>query len=107
MNRVTNYFDAQMRVPVTKEDFAKKNDKKDPTRPEPPPPGFEIHMGLTDIGTRSLSGEQLMSWYGRILDAVKQRYRKLQRLSRYAIIAFIKLMEIDNSIPKGINASFI
>ena len=107
MNRVTNYFDAQIRVPVTTEDFVKKDAKKDSTRPEPPPPAFEIHMGLTDIGTRSLSGEQLMSWYGRILDAVKQRYRKLQRLSRYAIIAFIKLMEIDNSIPKGINTSFI
>ncbi|KAK1216773.1 Suppressor of Sensor Kinase (SLN1) [Marasmius sp. AFHP31] len=55
MFRVVNYFDAQIRVP---EEPGDSNNSK----------------GMTD--------KQKAAWYGKILDSVKSRYRKLQRFAR-------------------------
>lgn len=72
MVRVCNYFDSQLHVPVP--------------MPPPPPEGEEptepVH--LPDVGPdrRLMTGPEMLVWFSKILDAVKMRYRKLQRFAR-------------------------
>ena len=79
MIRVTNYFDTQIRVPIS----GAETDRN-------PGLGFEVNGTssafqdhLQDAAsTKVMSKEQVSNWYGKILEGVKQRYRKLQRLAR-------------------------
>ncbi|KAJ3559603.1 hypothetical protein NM688_g243 [Phlebia brevispora] len=66
MVRVTNYFDAQIRVPIASGEN----------------PQQVTHLREAVSGNKPMTNEQLVSWYGKILEGVKQRYRKLQRLAR-------------------------
>lgn len=74
MVRVCNYFDSQLHVPV----------------PMPPPPPEDQDppepIQLPDVGPdrRLMTGPEMLVWFSKILDAVKMRYRKLQRFARYA-----------------------
>ncbi|KAG7091470.1 hypothetical protein E1B28_010501 [Marasmius oreades] len=56
MVRVINYFETQVRVPL--------------------PGDSQIN------NTRAMTDEQKAAWYGKILDSVRLRYRKLQRFAR-------------------------
>lgn len=85
MVRVTNYFDTQIRIPLPEEDYT---DVSQPNGWGRSP--FQIHMKSGAINERPMSNEQVIGWYGKILDGVKQRYRKLQRLTRY--VCFIILL---------------
>lgn len=78
MVRVTNYFDAQIRIPIPDEPFTNIGQLSGWGRS-----AFQMHMKPIDLNARPMSDEQVISWYGKILDGVKQRYRKLQRLTRY------------------------
>ncbi|KAL4243115.1 Protein kinase domain-containing protein [Abortiporus biennis] len=80
MVRVTNYFDTQIRVPITSPDRAfTGNTAGTSSSSNGTPSLFQTHISSTG---KRMTGEQAISWYGRILEGVKQRYRKLQRLVR-------------------------
>ncbi|KAJ7462795.1 hypothetical protein B0H11DRAFT_2241295 [Mycena galericulata] len=76
MVRVTNYFDTQVQVPTGKEvrDNRRAINKTNIQTP------FEAHI---ESGSKQqMTNEQMVSWYGKILDSVRLRYRKLQRFAR-------------------------
>lgn len=77
MVRVINYFDTQVRVPTsaTAAAAAAMNGKAKDAKYT-----FEEHM--SDPSTRAMTDEQKVSWYGKVLDSVRLRYRKLQRFAR-------------------------
>ena len=72
MVRVTNYFDTQIRMPiVTSVNGSAPLDAAGTA--------FLAHL---KEGGKTMTEEQVIGWYGKVLDGVKQRYRKLQRLAR-------------------------
>ena len=46
--------------------------------------GSVFHTHLRDMSTagQPMSGDRLISWYVKVLEGIKQRCRKLQRLAR-------------------------
>ncbi|KAH9937397.1 kinase [Fomitopsis serialis] len=96
MVRVTNYFDTQIRIPVTSEPSQTPAMRDGKFQPMPKAAGsttFETHMNPTS--KKSMSDEQRVSWYGKVLDGVKQRHRKLQRLARVLTQRFSNSAEYD------------
>jgi mitogen-activated protein kinase kinase kinase len=83
MVRVTNYFDTQLRVPIGEGTGVHVHSRHLPTAgqdrginsSEP------VFQG-TSITSRTMTDEQIIGWYGKILDSVRLRYRKLQRFAR-------------------------
>ncbi|KAG6335627.1 hypothetical protein ID866_3463 [Astraeus odoratus] len=67
MVRVANYFDTQVRLPVSQ-----GNPRK----------GHTFTLQEDSISSTRMSDEQKVNWYGKILDNVRLRYRKLQRFAR-------------------------
>ncbi|KAJ3777634.1 hypothetical protein FB446DRAFT_659779, partial [Lentinula raphanica] len=81
MVRVINYFDTQVRVPTSAAVVNGKHNGKPPTKANSSTKHtLEEHMG--DPSTRTMTDEQKVNWYGKILDSVRLRYRKLQRFAR-------------------------
>ncbi|KAF7792485.1 hypothetical protein EIP86_003526 [Pleurotus ostreatoroseus] len=78
MVRVTNYFDAQIRVPIASGEVIEKGTSTSNGTSS----AFQTHLREAVSGSKPMSNDQLISWYGKILEGVKQRYRKLQRLAR-------------------------
>ncbi|KIL71828.1 hypothetical protein M378DRAFT_115409 [Amanita muscaria Koide BX008] len=75
MIRMTNYFDTQVRVPMGE-------DKSEHTRSTRlVDRGHEEHV-MARSRHRKMTPEQVISWYGKMLDSVRLRYRKLQRYAR-------------------------
>ena len=77
MVRVTNYFETQVRVPVSNKtngsgEIPEGKGKARASRKDRSP------------GTQKMSDSQLLSWYSKILDGVRLRYRKLLRFARCA-----------------------
>lgn len=78
--RITNYFDTQVRVPsavgaldgaqypIIDENIYANN-------------LYQIHQAQ-DPSIRKMSDQQRISWYSKILESVRLRYRKLQRFAR-------------------------
>ncbi|KAI6005121.1 hypothetical protein F5J12DRAFT_834848 [Pisolithus orientalis] len=67
MVRVANYFDTQVRLPMSQSHSRKS----------------QAAMLQADvISNAQMSDEQKVAWYGKILDNVRLRYRKLQRFAR-------------------------
>lgn len=80
MVRVTNYFDTQVRVPThsdTAEHIQQLNHDQDPYTH-----GLYSSVHPLEISTRKMTDPQIISWYGKILESVRLRYRKLQRFAR-------------------------
>ncbi|KAL0577590.1 Suppressor of Sensor Kinase (SLN1) [Marasmius crinis-equi] len=75
MVRVINYFDTQVRVPVSEDSRNSRHRPKDTS-------AFEDHVRSAGADVRKMTDEQKASWYGKILDSVRLRYRKLQRFAR-------------------------
>lgn len=75
MVRVANYFETQVRLPASVNGQVHK-------APNPVLQGDVIGQ-MTD--------EQKVNWYGKILDNVRLRYRKLQRFARFAYLPFSRL----------------
>ncbi|CAK5279921.1 unnamed protein product [Mycena citricolor] len=80
MVRVTNYFDTQMQVPhkhVTQDTHHGRRSK-----------------AITASGDNEpMTPEKMMDWYGKILESVRLRYRKLQRYARELINQFSNAAE--------------
>jgi mitogen-activated protein kinase kinase kinase len=74
MVRVCNYFDSQLHVPVPLDRASvvrTRTSKKSQDGPD-----------TQIIDQRPMDTEEMLVWFGKILDAVKMRYRKLQRFAR-------------------------
>ncbi|OCH96708.1 kinase [Obba rivulosa] len=91
--RVTNYFETQIRIPVTTESSLAAASIAMHSGTTTSSSTFQDHMKAAP--TKSLTNEQLITWYGKILDGVKQRYRKLQRLARVLTQRFCNAAEYD------------
>lgn len=75
MVRVTDYFDTQVQVPTGQVREPRRSKSTEVRSP------FEAHI---ESGSKEqMTNEQMISWYGKILDSVKLRYRKLQRFARW------------------------
>ncbi len=76
MIRVCNYFDTQLHVPVQMDGSplaASKSANRNKFLPDP---------DGTSLKKRQMSPDEMLLWYGKIMDAVRMRYRKLQRFAR-------------------------
>ncbi|KAI3621992.1 ste ste11 protein kinase [Moniliophthora roreri] len=80
MVRVMNYFDTQVRVPISED--SRNSSSHQRTATEENRSAFEEHLQTNAIAFRTMSDDQKVSWYGKILDSVRLRYRKLQRFAR-------------------------
>lgn len=109
MVRVINYFDTQVRVP-TGEDVnehlhntrVRNHERNTSTNGTPEVIGtngapdsnshgkeattFEGELMGSSAALRRMTDAQKASWYGKILDSVRLRYRKLQRFARSVLI---------------------
>lgn len=87
MVRVTNYFDTQVRVPTSEEmsEYIQSHRLRNVDGDRGPNAAKPMFQGLQEksIANRKMTDEQIISWYGKILDSVRLRYRKLQRFARY------------------------
>lgn len=87
MVRVINYFDTQVRVPISVAAAAAvavhhtQRNGTEPSHDDAEEATFEDHM-TGPPSARAMTDEQKVSWYGKILDSVRLRYRKLQRFAR-------------------------
>jgi mitogen-activated protein kinase kinase kinase len=83
MVRVTNYFETQVRVPASLDHADHRARERQVNGAKSP---FQTHLqGTTSGGSRKMTDEQMVSWYGKILDSVRLRYRKLQRFARWVL----------------------
>jgi mitogen-activated protein kinase kinase kinase len=82
--RVTNYFDTQIRIPIPADKVKHLEAQCGVSTPpgNPTSSAFQNHMRAGSVNNKEMTNEQLIGWYGKILEGVKQRYRKLQRLAR-------------------------
>ena len=79
MVRVTNYFDTQIRLPVTAEKAPQFHNSSSNTTVA----ANALQANLREPPAKSaMTNEQLISWYAKIFEGVKLRYRKLLRLAR-------------------------
>lgn len=82
MVRVTNYFDTQVRVPSTvREVYSHANLDQEPHTNGVHQPNHTQQ----DQVQRKMSDQQIISWYSKILESVRLRYRKLQRFARFVM----------------------
>lgn len=88
MVRVTNYFDTQVRVPIA-EDASQNGPSSNRQGSDGAgfagKSSFSTHVQGSTLSARKMSDEQIINWYGKILDSVRLRYRKLQRFARYEV----------------------
>ncbi|KAG7099580.1 hypothetical protein E1B28_001410 [Marasmius oreades] len=80
MVRVINYFDTQVRVPISGD--LRNNSSQQRVKEIDSKSAFEEHVQSTPTNFRTMTDEQKASWYGKIHDSVRLRYRKLQRFAR-------------------------
>jgi mitogen-activated protein kinase kinase kinase len=93
MVRVTNYFDTQVRVPTGEDmsDHIHSHRHRNAERERGVVNGnlsqsaFQTHIQGSSGASRKMTDEQIIGWYGKILDSVRLRYRKLQRFARYGL----------------------
>lgn len=77
MVRVTNYFETQVRVPTSTDSQSPGTRTRQHTQS-----AFQAHMQVSQGGKTAMTDEQMAGWYGKILESVRLRYRKLQRFAR-------------------------
>jgi mitogen-activated protein kinase kinase kinase len=72
MVRVTNFFDGQLHLPASQRPMSSQRRK----------PGTGVNGSVHTPSEQDVSDEQMISWYNKVLESVRQRYRKLQRFVR-------------------------
>jgi mitogen-activated protein kinase kinase kinase len=80
MVRVTNYFETQVRVPTSLDHTGQHANEQGVINGTKSM--FQAHLQGTPPCSRKMTDEQMVMWYGKILDSVRLRYRKLQRFAR-------------------------
>lgn len=79
MVRVANYFETQVRLPVSA-----RGHVREASNPV-------LQGDVIASATGQMTDEQKVNWYGKILDNVRLRYRKLQRFARFVYLPFSRL----------------
>ena len=79
MVRVANYFETQVRLPASVNGQVHKA------------PNPVLQGDVIASTTGQMTDEQKVNWYGKILDNVRLRYRKLQRFARFAYLPSSRL----------------
>ncbi|BEJ11012.1 hypothetical protein CspHIS471_0104340 [Cutaneotrichosporon sp. HIS471] len=86
MTRVIGYFEEQLRIPVRLEDWpavqAEIKAKEEAERARRKALGKENDKEEKKDKRRPMNTEEMVAWFAKILDAIKMRYRKLQRFAR-------------------------
>ena len=85
MTRATINFDRQIRVPVhgrEKQKAIPSASQVSGTASNVNGLGFDFQRSMAESKGKIMTGEQMISWYEKVLESVKARYRKLQRFSR-------------------------
>ncbi|KLT38447.1 hypothetical protein CC85DRAFT_331610 [Cutaneotrichosporon oleaginosum] len=86
MARVIEYFEEQLRIPVPLEEWstvqAEIKAKEETERARRKAQGQENEKEEKKDRRRPMNTEEMVAWYAKILDAIKMRYRKLQRFAR-------------------------
>ncbi|KAI0080018.1 kinase [Panus rudis PR-1116 ss-1] len=95
MIRVTNYFDTQIRIPIVDDPKPQSQGRTFIAPPNGTTSAFQNHLRSATSTTKPMNPEQVISWYSKILEGVKQRYRKLQRLIRVLSHRFCNSAEYD------------
>ncbi len=102
MVRVIEYFDTQLRVPMRKDHipsaFPKVVTPTDGATPRGDKEEFfsnTLHQHGKLRAQREMSTDEMISWFSKVLDAVKMRYRKLQRFARRLTQRFDNSAEYD------------
>lgn len=90
MVRVCNYFDSQLHVPAPAGDSPTAVNKAVAVLRKAKSDG-----DATGKEKRQMSAEEMLVWYGKILDAVRMRYRKLQRFARYVAYVATRADPLD------------
>lgn len=99
MVRVINYFDTQVRVPTSGGVAAaaavaghssrhRAINGKDAAKTAATNTKSPFEEQMTESSARPMTDEQKVSWYSKILDSVRLRYRKLQRFARRVVFNF-------------------
>lgn len=78
MVRVANYFETQVRLPSSANGRIHKASNP-------------ILQGDVIASTGQMTDEQKVNWYGKILDNVRLRYRKLQRFAKFVCLPCLRL----------------
>ncbi|KAF5377208.1 hypothetical protein D9615_006323 [Tricholomella constricta] len=93
MVRVTNYFDTQVRVPTGEDmsDHIRHRTTERERGVNGTKSAFQNHIQ----SGRKMTDQQIIGWYGKILDSVRLRYRKLQRFARVLTQRFSNSAEYD------------
>jgi mitogen-activated protein kinase kinase kinase len=74
MVRISNFFETQLNVPMRLDPKAPPKKRRDLT---PLQPDMESRKRVK----KQMTPDEMLLWYGKILEAVKMRYRKLQRFA--------------------------
>ncbi|GMK58423.1 hypothetical protein CspeluHIS016_0504550 [Cutaneotrichosporon spelunceum] len=86
MSRVIAYFEEQLRIPVRPDEWpavqAQIRAKEEVGRARRKALGKENDKEEKKDKRRPMGTEEMVAWYAKILDAIKMRYRKLQRFAR-------------------------
>ncbi|GBE78410.1 kinase [Sparassis latifolia] len=94
MVRVTSYFDTQIRIPTM-------NESPQSSLPDGRPfnsadtSTLQTQLKPGSSSSKSMTDEQVVGWYAKVLDGIKQRYRKLHRLARVLSQRFSNSAEYD------------
>jgi mitogen-activated protein kinase kinase kinase len=96
MVRVTNYFDTQVRVPTSRDEHSSSR-RYHASRGAQSKSAFQTHIQGSSIGNTKMTDEQMASWYGKILESVRLRYRKLQRFARLVTSISFRLASLITS----------
>ncbi|TFK76749.1 hypothetical protein BDN72DRAFT_783175 [Pluteus cervinus] len=96
MVRITNYFDTQVRVPAGG-DIIQHIQSQRQRQPEKDKAGNvkAIQLQASASGSRKMTPEQIISWYGKVLESVRLRHRKIQRFARMLTQKFSNSAEFN------------
>jgi len=98
MVRVANFFETQLGVPIPiTAEQAKKHNHREVTQRELSE--LQPDMDAKKTARRQMTPEEMLVWYGKILEAVKMRYRKLQRFAWYVTCKWIQANEKATYYP--------
>ncbi|KAF5355770.1 hypothetical protein D9756_004047 [Leucocoprinus leucothites] len=82
MVRVINYFDTQIRLPTSATLVDEQEKEKETRRERMKNRGLIDEFSDFTGSGKKMTRDQLIGWYGKVLDIVRLRYRKLSRFAR-------------------------
>jgi len=82
MVRVIDYFDTQIHLPTSATLVDEKEKEKETRRERMKNRGLIDEFSDFTGSGKKMTRDQLIGWYGKVLDIVRLRYRKLSRFAR-------------------------